>query len=186
MSHQSLFTELGWLAGGANSLLLVLYSLGTVVLWQADTATPLWRKCYAEPLVAFALDPFCDASVTFCAAYCLLTVSDLAVQQAPAGSGTKWWLALDERPRSRILTGVKSLMRASDTKACADADLAECLQLCYHWALRHHLLLLYSKKLLILDTEIHQVGQAGQRLAGLPLLLSGSANQGGTLVRLLA
>lgn len=56
--------ELGWLAGGANSLLLVLYSLGTVVLWQADTATPLWRKCYAEPLVAFALDPFCDASVT--------------------------------------------------------------------------------------------------------------------------
>lgn len=109
--------ELGWLAGGANSLLLVLYSLGTVVLWQADTATPLWRKCYAEPLVAFALDPFCDASVTFCAAYCLLTVSDLAVQQAPAGSGTKWWLALDERPRSRILTGVKSLMRASDTKA---------------------------------------------------------------------
>lgn len=33
---------------------------------------------------------------------------------------------------------------------------SECLHLCYHRSLRHHLILLFSKELLILDLHINQ------------------------------
>ncbi|CAN7990277.1 unnamed protein product [Ixodes hexagonus] len=161
--------EMGWLVGGDSSdhLLLCLYSLGTLVLWHADSGAQLWRKSYADPLLSFALDPFCERTVCFLAADHLLLVEDLSGLQAPVVNGTKWHvsgqpagLANDDRsrPKSRLLSGVKSLMRAADARAGVDEEqpLSECLQLCYHGALRHHLLLLYPKRLMVLDTEIQQ------------------------------
>ncbi|KAM7302431.1 WD repeat-containing protein 11 [Ixodes scapularis] len=161
--------EMNWLVGGDSShhLLLTLYSLGTLVLWHADSGAQLWRKNYADALLSFSLDPFCENAVCFLAADCLLLVEDLSGQQAPVGVGSKWHVsgqpggtANDEknRPKSRLLSGVKSLMRATDSRIGADEEqpLSECLQLCYHGALRYHLLLLYPKRLMVLDTEIQQ------------------------------
>ena len=45
------------------------------------------------------------------------------------------------------------LCRAQDEETVA---LNECLQLTYHQACRHHLILLYSREILILDLEINQ------------------------------
>ena len=45
------------------------------------------------------------------------------------------------------------LYRAQDEDTVA---LNECLQLTYHQACRHHLILLYSREILILDLEINQ------------------------------
>ncbi|CAN8021726.1 unnamed protein product [Ixodes persulcatus] len=49
-------------------------------------------------------------------------------------------------------------MLVPDSLFSADEEqpLSECLQLCYHGALRYHLLLLYPKRLMVLDTEIQQ------------------------------
>ncbi|KAL3183206.1 hypothetical protein MRX96_006965 [Rhipicephalus microplus] len=166
-------TELGWLLGGDSNhhLLLVLYSLGTLVLWHADTGAQLWRKCYPEPLLAFSLDPFCESTVLFLAADHLLLVDDLNGQQAPAGNGQKWSLAsvaystsdatAEERSksRSRLISGVKSLIRTGDNQTGIEEALLlnECLQLCYHRAVRHQLFLVYPKRIFIVDTEVQQV-----------------------------
>uniref|UniRef100_A0A131Z532 WD repeat-containing protein 11 n=1 Tax=Rhipicephalus appendiculatus TaxID=34631 RepID=A0A131Z532_RHIAP len=176
--------ELGWLLGGDSNhhLLLALYSLGTLVLWHADTGTQLWRKCYPEPLVAFSLDPFCESTVLFLAADHLLLVEDLNGQQAPAGSGHKWSLssvaystsdaAAEERSksRSRLISGVKSLIRTGDNQTGIEEALPlhECLQLCYHRAVRHQLFLVYPKRIFMVDTEVQQV------LGVIPLERNGS------------
>lgn len=154
--------ELGWLLGGDSNhhLLLALYSLGTLVLWHADTGAQVWRKCNSEPLVTFSLDPFCESTVLFLATDHLLLVDDLSGQQAPAGSGHRWSLssvaynasdaAAEERSksRSRLISGVKSLIRTGEHRTGIEEELPlnECLQLCYHRAVRHQLFLVYPKK----------------------------------------
>lgn len=161
--------EMNWLVGGDSShhLLLSLYSLGTLILWHADSGAQLWRKSYADSLLSFSLDPFCENTVCFLATDHLLLVEDLSGQQAPIGGGSKWHISGQpsgsgseekSRPKSRLLSGVKSLMRAADARIGIDEEqpLSECLQLSYHGALRYHLLLLYPKRLVVLDTEIQQ------------------------------
>ncbi|XP_065296687.1 WD repeat-containing protein 11-like isoform X2 [Dermacentor albipictus] len=173
--------ELGWLIGGDSNhhLLLALYSMGTLVLWHADTGAQVWRKCYTEPPVSFSLDPFCESRVLFLAADHLLLVEDLNGQQAPAGSGHKWSLCSvaystseeKSKPRSRLISGVKSLIRTGDIRTGIEEALPlnECLQLCYHRAVRHQLFLVYPKKIFVVDTEVQQV------LGIIPLERNGSA-----------
>lgn len=173
--------ELGWLLGGESNhhLLLALYSLGTLVLWHADTGAQVWRKCYTEPPVSFSLDPFCESTVLFLAADHLLLVEDLNGQQAPVGSGHKWSLPSvayspseeKSKPRSRLISGVKSLIRTGDNRTGIEEALPlnECLQLCYHRAVRHQLFLVYPKKIFVVDTEVQQV------LGVIPLERNGSA-----------
>ncbi|XP_077544375.1 WD repeat-containing protein 11-like isoform X1 [Haemaphysalis longicornis] len=156
--------ELGWLAD--PHLLLALYSLGTLVLWHADTGAPLWRKCYPDSLLSFSLNPFCEGTVCFLAPEHLFLVEELSGQQAPVGR--RWALGPElsdagpeerSKPRSRLLSGVKSLMRSGDNRAGVEEalPLSECLQLCYHRAVRHQLFLLYPKKIFLVDTEVQQV-----------------------------
>ncbi|KAK8771560.1 hypothetical protein V5799_025192 [Amblyomma americanum] len=173
--------ELSWLLGGDHHLLLALYSLGTLVLWHADTGAQLWRKCYAEPLISFSLDPFCESTVCFLAVDHLLLVEDLSGQQAPASGGHKWSSIAScpsdaaaeakSKPRSRLLSGVKSLIRTGDARTSIEEALPlnECLQLCYHQAVRHQLFLLYPKKIFVMDTQVQQV------LGTIPLERNGSA-----------
>lgn len=163
--------ELSWLLGEdcSHHLLLALYSLGTLVLWHADTGAQLWRKCYAEPLISFSLDPFCESTVCFLAVDHLLLVEDLSGHQAPVGGGVRWPSVTSSpndataeeksKSRSRLLSGVKSLIRTGDVRTSIEEaiPLNECLQLCYHQAVRHQLFLLYPKKIFVVDTEVQQV-----------------------------
>lgn len=42
----------------AHSFLVALHPPYSLVLWNAETGTKLWKKSYTEPLVSFAFDPF--------------------------------------------------------------------------------------------------------------------------------
>ena len=49
------------------------------------------------------------------------------------------------------------------------ASLNECLQLCFHHACRHHLILLYPREILLLDLDINQtVGIVPMERTGSP------------------
>ncbi|XP_064464638.1 WD repeat-containing protein 11-like [Ornithodoros turicata] len=187
--------ELCWLTGSDSShhLLVVLYSAGTFVLWNADNGTKIWKKVYTETLLSFCIDPFCESNISFLAPDCIFFVSDFSSSQAPAGNGKKLYISnqpsssgsqlslnspntptADEKskPKSRLLSGMKLLIKA-DSKSSGDEVLAlnDCLQLSYHRSFRHHLLLLYSKEILILDMEIHQtVGIVALERNGSPFL----------------
>lgn len=178
--HDRPLLEISWLTGSDSShhLLLALYSPGILVLWNADNGTKMWKKAYTEVLLSFSIDPFCESNISFLAADCIFFITDFNSTQPPAGNGKKLYIstkpsnsgsqlslnslstqATDEKSKSksRLLSGMKFLIK-TDSKSSGDEMLAlnDCLQLSYHRSFRHHLLLLYSREILILDMEIHQ------------------------------
>lgn len=58
--------DLEWLAtqDACHDLLVVLHSPSSMILWNADTGTKLWKKTFQEPLLCFAFDPFMPSNVT--------------------------------------------------------------------------------------------------------------------------
>ena len=49
-----------WLANqdSSHDLLTVLHPPYSLVIWNADTGTKLWKKTYTESLQSFAFDPY--------------------------------------------------------------------------------------------------------------------------------
>ena len=58
--------DLEWLAtqDACHDLLVVLHAPSSMILWNADTGTKLWKKTFQEPLLCFAFDPFMASNVT--------------------------------------------------------------------------------------------------------------------------
>jgi WD40 repeat protein len=58
--------DLDWLCtqDACHDLLAALHSPSTLVLWNADTGTKLWKKSFQENVICFAFDPFCPSNVT--------------------------------------------------------------------------------------------------------------------------
>ena len=43
----------------SHDLIVALHPPYSVILWNADTGTKLWKKSYTEAITSIALDPFC-------------------------------------------------------------------------------------------------------------------------------
>lgn len=58
--------DLEWLAtqDACHDLLAVLHAPSSMILWNADTGTKLWKKTFQEALLCFAFDPFIPSNVT--------------------------------------------------------------------------------------------------------------------------
>lgn len=58
--------DLEWLAtqDACHDLLAVLHAPSSLILWNADTGTKLWKKTFQESLLCFAFDPFIPSNVT--------------------------------------------------------------------------------------------------------------------------
>lgn len=59
------FSDLEWLTyqDASHDLLVALHPPYSLVLWNADTGTKLWKKSYTEPLLSFSFDPFNSKNV---------------------------------------------------------------------------------------------------------------------------
>lgn len=59
------FSDMEWLTyqDASHDLLVALHPLYSLVLWNADTGTKLWKKSYTEPLLSFSFDPFNSKNV---------------------------------------------------------------------------------------------------------------------------
>ena len=62
--------DLEWLVtqDACHDLLAVLHAPSSLILWNADTGTKLWKKTFQESLLCFAFDHFIPSNVTckFC------------------------------------------------------------------------------------------------------------------------
>ena len=58
--------DLEWLRvqDACHDLLVVLHAPSSMILWNADTGTKLWKKTFQENLLCFAFDPFIPCNVT--------------------------------------------------------------------------------------------------------------------------
>ncbi|KAI8499468.1 WD repeat-containing protein 11 [Branchiostoma belcheri] len=206
---------LEWLStqDACPTLLAAIHPPSSVVLWNADTGTKLWKKNFNETLLSFAFDPFNPTNMTLLANDCILFVSDFTTSRPPAGTGRRFYISNPASPvnagaaeggrSAERRTGGRSALRRNfkllvgDVKDSTNKELLdsvfstskggedtvtlnECLQLMYLRSCRNHLLLVYSKELLILDLEIKQtVGIVAIERSGSPFLqvnIPGSQN----------
>ncbi|XP_078587664.1 WD repeat-containing protein 11-like isoform X3 [Branchiostoma floridae x Branchiostoma japonicum] len=190
--------DLEWLStqDACPTLLAAIHPPSSVVLWNADTGTKLWKKNFNETLLSFAFDPFNPANMTLLANDCILFVSDFMTSRPPSGTGRRFYISNPSSPvhsgaaeggrSSERRTGGRSALRRNFKLLVGDVKdsvfptskggedtvtLNECLQLMYLRSCRNHLLLVYSKELLILDLEIKQtVGIVAIERSGSPFL----------------
>lgn len=47
----------------SHDLLAVLHPPYSLILWNADTGTRIWKKTYTEQLISFSFDPFNAANL---------------------------------------------------------------------------------------------------------------------------
>lgn len=174
---------LEWLRNqdASRDLLLALHPPYSLILWNADTGTRLWKKSYTETLLSFSFDPFNGRNMAFLGQDCIIFVNDFTITKTPSSNGKKYYISnpstqgmsrsgssgsLDRRgsgSASKNLAKRMSRILVGDTKPSKPAapdeesvSLNECLQLSFHQSCRHHILLLYQREILILDLQINQ------------------------------
>lgn len=177
---------LEWLRNqdASRDLLLALHPPYSLILWNADTGTRLWKKSYTENLLSFSFDPFNGKNLAFLGQDCIIFVNDFTITKTPSSNGKKYYISnpstqgvwaqgmsrssssgsLDRKGSasknlakrmSRILVGESKPSKPAGAEEESVA-LNECLQLSFHQSCRHHILLLYQREILILDLQINQ------------------------------
>ncbi|KAL1460934.1 hypothetical protein WDU94_012870 [Cyamophila willieti] len=145
--------------------LAALHSPYSLVIWDMNQGLRLWRKVFTDTLLSFDIDPFSPTQLAFQCPDCILFIDDFSVSRIPSSNGRKFYIS-SPRVSEPDETGVKSkdrlkrLMRGltvGEMKPRAEDSmtLSDCLQLSYHRSLRHHILLLYARDVLIIDLHIN-------------------------------
>ncbi|XP_025096054.1 WD repeat-containing protein 11-like [Pomacea canaliculata] len=173
---------LEWLRNqdASRDLLVALHPPYTLILWNADTGTRLWKKSYTEMLLSFTFDPFNLKNLAFLGQDCIIFVNDFTITKTPSSNGKKFYISnpsTQGMPRSsssgsldrkgsasknlakrmtRILVGESKPSNKTGAGEEESVALNECLQLSFHRSCRHHILLLYPREILILDLQINQ------------------------------
>ncbi|XP_077991912.1 WD repeat-containing protein 11-like isoform X2 [Glandiceps talaboti] len=177
--------EMDWLStqDASHDLLVALHPPYSIILWNADTGTKLWKKSFTDIILSFSFDPFNPTSLTLLGQDCILFVNDFSVSKPPSSNGKKFYIestpsasssggATSDRRGSARTAFKRVKMLVGEGKPSAESvSLNECLQMTYLQSSRHHLLLLYSREVLIVDLEINQtVGVIPMERSGSPFL----------------
>ncbi|KAL4232352.1 WD repeat-containing protein 11 [Mactra antiquata] len=183
---------LEWLSwqDASHDLLVALHPPYSVILWNADTGIKLWKKSYTESFISFALDPFCVKNMAILGQDCIVFIDDFSITKTPSSNGKKFYISspsssgssksdtpvgsLERKPSSsRNLAKKMTKILVGEGKQKEDENIAlnECIQLLYLRSCRHHLVLVYSREILILDLEINQtVGIIPAERTGSPFM----------------
>ncbi|XP_073998789.1 WD repeat-containing protein 11-like isoform X2 [Rhodnius prolixus] len=156
-----------WVPGLENELMLAaLHSPYFLVIWDIRKQTKLWKKSFTDTLLSFNFDPFNGSRIAFLCPDCILFVDDFQIGKIPSTNGRKFYISsprLDStsedslKGRDRLKRLMKGLV-VGETRPKPDEamTITECLQLTYHKSLRHHLLLLYPRDVILIDLHINQ------------------------------
>jgi len=178
--------DMDWVSiqAASHDLLAALHPPSTLVLWNTENGSRLWKKTYSDTLLAFSFDPFDPSRLSFLGQDCIVFVDDFSLSGAPLSSGKKFHISspgansmshstsaerlADRRPGmsvprstirrvSSILVGGDGPRKGvDDDGAGGSSAVRECLQLVYHRACRQHLILVYPREILVIDLDIGQ------------------------------
>ncbi|XP_072042557.1 WD repeat-containing protein 11-like isoform X2 [Amphiura filiformis] len=92
--------DLEWLAtqDASHDLLVALHPPYSLVLWNADTGTKLWKKTFTDNIQSMAFDPFDPANLTLLGTDCILFLSDFSISKAPSSNGRKFYITTPNAP----------------------------------------------------------------------------------------
>lgn len=176
--------DMDWVSiqAASHDLLAALHPPSTLVLWNTENGSRLWKKTYSDTLLSFAFDPFDPSRLSFLGQDCIVFVDDFSLSGAPPSSGKKFHISSpgagavshstsaerlsDRRPASvprstirrvsGILVGGDGPRKGGDDDSVGSSAVKECLQLVYHRACRQHLILVYPREILVIDLDIGQ------------------------------
>ena len=179
--------DMDWVGAqdASHDLLAALHPPSTLILWNTENGSRLWKKTYSDILLSFAFDPFDPSRLAFLGQDCILFVDDFSLSGAPMSSGKKFHISSpssmansastdrmsDKRSSTVATTSTRSTIRkvssilvggdgpwkaSDDDNGAGSSGIRECLQLVYHKACRQHLILVYAREILILDLDIGQ------------------------------
>ncbi|XP_069468053.1 WD repeat-containing protein 11 [Ambystoma mexicanum] len=181
--HSKPIQDMQWLwnQDASRDLLLAVHPPNYIVLWNADTGTKLWKKSYAENILSFSFDPFDSSHLTLLTSEGIVFVSDFSPSKAPANSGRKVYISSPHsspaNSKQAAATGPKKALHkvkiliTNEKPSTESVTLNDCLQLSYLPSRRKHMLLLYSREILILDLEVNQtVGVVAIERTGVPFI----------------
>ena len=157
----------------SHDLLVALHPPNTIILWNMENGSRLWKKTYSDVLQSFSFDPFDSSRVAFLGQDYVIFVDDFSLSRAPPSAGRKFYISspsgqtaiphsssseklADKRNSKSTIRRMSGMLVGEGSKRDEDVTTCECLQLAYHRACRHHLILLYSREILILDLDINQ------------------------------
>ncbi|KAL1122656.1 hypothetical protein AAG570_002983 [Ranatra chinensis] len=156
-----------WVPGMENDLMVAtLHSPYFLIIWDVKKQTKLWKKSFTDTLLSFNFNPFDGSKMAFLCPDCILFVDDFHIGKIPSTNGRKFYISTpriessnedNSRGRDRLKKLMKGLV-VGETKPRPDEamTITECLQMAYHQSLRHHLLLLYPRDVILVDLHINQ------------------------------
>ncbi|XP_043230109.1 WD repeat-containing protein 11-like [Amphibalanus amphitrite] len=185
-------SDMSWVyhTDGCGHMLLAAHPPNSLVLWDTDNGNKLWKKTYNEQILSFDLDPFDPRKLALLCPSSVLMVDDFAVAKCPSSGGTRVQLSAlrssagggggaasapttptyDEKStKDKLKKKVLDLV-TGDIPGPEEAALGqqECVQLSYHRARRHLLLLVFGRQVLLVDTQL------GRAVGAVPADKSGS------------
>ncbi|XP_077868471.1 WD repeat-containing protein 11 [Saccoglossus kowalevskii] len=97
--------EMDWLStqDASHDLLAALHPPYSIILWNADTGTKLWKKSFTETILSFAFDPFDPTCITLLGPECILFISDFYISKPPSSNGKKFYI--DSTPTTGSTSG---------------------------------------------------------------------------------
>lgn len=176
---------LGEAVEDTGHLLLALHPPNILVLWDTYSGKQIWRKIYGNEtaLSSFDFDPFDVSRLAFKSTDCILFINDFSPSKCPVSSGKKLYVSgpiTSSRPPShspnrnstmevtdprdtklsklKIKKFMKDFVLGQEVSSHeqAMAAILECQQVMFHRSARNHLILVYSREVLILDLDIGQ------------------------------
>ncbi|XP_022080580.1 WD repeat-containing protein 11-like isoform X4 [Acanthaster planci] len=188
--------DLEWLStqDASHDLLVALHPPYSIVLWNADTGTKLWKKTFTDNIISMTFDPFDSSNLALLGNDCILFLNDFSITKQPSSNGRKFYITVPGTSGPSPSSSSTNLSGGSDKKignrfrrvrllvgdnkprnsqlAVEDTDpiaLNECLQMTYLQSRRQHLLLVYPREILVLDLDIYQtVGMIPMERSGSP------------------
>ena len=88
-------SDMDWVSiqAASHDLLAALHPPSTLVLWNTENGSRLWKKTYSDTLLSFAFDPFDPSRLSFLGQDCIIFVDDFSLSGAPPSSGKKFHIS---------------------------------------------------------------------------------------------
>ncbi|XP_019864425.1 PREDICTED: WD repeat-containing protein 11-like isoform X2 [Amphimedon queenslandica] len=156
--------DIQWLTTNdtCRDLLLIFTSPGTMCIWNADTGTRISRTTFAENILSFSFNHFSPDQLVLLSADYFIFINDFNPPKNTSGTSKKMYMNVPHH--QSIGGGGRGWSRDAPRRLLSDESLnnddslslSDCLQVSFSPICRSHLFLLYSREVLIIDTDIMQ------------------------------
>ncbi|VDL18885.1 unnamed protein product [Hymenolepis diminuta] len=166
----------------SRDLLLILHSDNKLVLWNAQTCTPIWKKTYTYNIKSISFDPFSSHNLILHGTNQSILVNDLSWNSSPEASGKQIVVSVSSpsggnseivatrRGFSKSIRAtakaviVKRLFKLSNSPKNYDKQSANSqngvseapIQILYHGFRKQHAVFVYPREILFFDLILSQ------------------------------